>query len=260
MRMAIGVEYDGSAFCGWQRQKDQPSVQEALETALSRFADHTVEVVVAGRTDTGVHGLGQVAHFDSTAQRSEYAWLRGVNAFLPPPVSLRWVKPVADDFHARFSATSRSYRYLICNLPQRPALYRQCMTWIYAPLDAARMQEAANHLLGRHDFSAFRASSCQAKHPVREIYQIVVQRQGDLVSIDIEANAFLHHMVRNIAGVLISVGSGKQPVDWVQAVLVGRDRCQAGVTALPSGLYLTRVRYPEHFAIPEPPGGVRLGG
>lgn len=250
MRIAMGIEYDGSAFCGWQRQQDQPSVQAALESALAQIADHPLEVVVAGRTDTGVHATAQVAHFDTTVLRSDYAWVRGANRFLPPAVSLRWAKPVPDDFHARFSALSRAYRYLICNRPHRPALQRQYMTWICAPLDADKMQEAATHLLGRHDFSAFRASSCQANHPMREIYRIEVRRQQDVIQIDVEANAFLHHMVRNIAGVLISVGSGKRPPDWVQAVLAGRDRCLAGVTALPAGLYLTQVRYPERFVLP----------
>ena len=250
MRIAVGVEYDGSAFCGWQRQHGQPSVQTAVEEALSRVANEPIEVVVAGRTDTGVHGIGQVAHFDTRAIRSDYAWVRGANATLPAAVSLRWAHPVPDDFNARFSATGRAYRYLILNRPERPALRRHFVSWIYTPLDADRMQLAADNLIGRHDFSAFRASSCQAKHPVRELRRLQVTRKGDLVALDVEANAFLHHMVRNLAGVLIAVGSGQQAPGWVAEVLESRDRRLAGVTAPPSGLYLTHVSYPERFGLP----------
>lgn len=250
MRIAIGVEYDGSAFCGWQRQHGQPSVQAAVEEALSRVADAPIEVVVAGRTDTGVHGLAQVAHFDTGAQRSVHAWVMGANANLPKAVSLRWAMPVPEDFHARFSATGRSYRYLILNRPQRPAVRRHFVSWVYPPLDEARMQAAADLLIGRHDFSAFRASACQAKHPVRELRRLQVRRQGELLAIDAEANAFLHHMVRNLAGVLIAVGSGKQPPAWAREVLEGRDRRLAGITAPPEGLYLTGVTYPAHFGLP----------
>lgn len=251
MRIAVGIEYDGSAFCGWQRQNGQPSVQAAVEAALSRVANEPIEVVVAGRTDTGVHGIGQVAHFDTGALRSEYAWVRGANAALPAAVSLRWARPVADDFNARFSATGRAYRYLILNRPERPALRRHFVSWIYAPLDADRMQLAAEHLIGRHDFSAFRASSCQAKHPVRELRRLQVTRMNDLIALEVEANAFLHHMVRNLAGVLIAVGSGQQAPGWAAEVLESRDRRLAGVTAPPSGLYLTHVSYPQHFGLPQ---------
>ncbi|MEK8088295.1 tRNA pseudouridine(38-40) synthase TruA [Thermithiobacillus plumbiphilus] len=251
MRIAIGVEYDGSAFCGWQRQHGQPSVQAAVEAALSRVANEPIEVVVAGRTDTGVHGIGQVAHFDSSALRSEYAWVRGANAALPAAVSLRWALPVPDDFNARFSATGRAYRYLILNRPERPALRRHFVSWIYTPLDADLMQAAAGHLIGRHDFSAFRASSCQARHPVRELRRLQVTRMGDLIALDVEANAFLHHMVRNLAGVLIAVGSGQQAPGWAAEVLESRDRRLAGVTAPPAGLYLTHVSYPERFGLPQ---------
>lgn len=255
-RIAVGVEYDGSVFCGWQSQAGQASVQAAVEAALSRVADGPVHVTVAGRTDTGVHGLGQVAHFDTDARRREYAWLRGANANLPGAVSLRWAREVPADFHARFSARARSYRYLILNRPQRPALRRHFTSWVYLPLDEKRMQAGAEYLVGRHDFSAFRASACQARHPVRELYRLAVTRRGDYIAIDVEANAFLHHMVRNLAGVLIAIGSGKYPPEWARDVLESRDRRLGGVTAPAEGLYLVGVEYPERFglpAMPEPP-------
>ena len=249
-RWALGLEYDGNGFCGWQRQPGRDSVQEVLETALGRVAQHPVTVVVAGRTDTGVHALCQVVHFDSPAQRSPEAWVRGGNTYLPPGVAIRWARIVPGDFHARFSATARRYRYVILNRRVRPALWRNHTAWICRPLDVLAMQAAARSLRGTHDFSAFRASACQAKSPVRDLCQLRVTRRGDLIAVDAEANGFLHHMVRNLAGVLIAIGRGERPVGWAAEVLASRDRCQAGITAPPGGLYFVAPRYPAHFGLP----------
>lgn len=252
MRVALGVQYDGASFRGWQAQ--QPgvrTVQSTLEQALSKVADHPIRVVCAGRTDAGVHGVAQVVHFDTVAVRSTRAWVLGGNALLPLDMSLAWACAMPDDFHARFSALARRYRYLILNQPQRSALWSRRATWCYRPLDATRMHRAGQALVGQHDFSAFRAAECQAKHPFREIYELTVQRYGDGIVLEVEANAFLHHMVRNIAGVLLSIGAGDQPVEWAQEVLERRDRTQAGVTAPADGLYLLAVRYPEQFGLPE---------
>lgn len=253
MRIALGIEYDGSDYAGWQRQPHASSVQATLEAALAKVADHPLEVVCAGRTDTGVHATAQVVHFDSTAARSLRAWVLGGNANLPASVAITWAQPVASDFHARFSATGRQYRYVILNRAVRPALLRRRVSWDHRPLDVERMQQAARCLVGEHDFSAFRALACQAKHARREIYHLSLQRSGDYIYLDIAANAFLHHMVRNIAGTLIAVGRGEQPVEWVEAVLGGRDRSQAGITAPAAGLYLVQVRYPERFKLPQQP-------
>lgn len=251
MRIALGVQYDGSAFRGWQTQQaGVRTVQSCLEQAMSKVADHPVRLTCAGRTDAGVHGIAQVAHFDSNAVRSARSWVLGGNAHLPPDISLIWACPTPDDFHARFSALSRRYRYLIINQSQRSALWRRRATWHYRPLDAVRMHTAGQALVGRHDFSAFRAAECQAKHPVREILELTVRRYGDGVALEVEANAFLHHMVRNIVGVLLVIGEGEQPVAWAQEVLDRRDRTQAGVTAPADGLYLLAVRYPERFDLP----------
>jgi tRNA pseudouridine38-40 synthase len=225
-------------------------VQSCLEQALTRVADHSVTLVCAGRTDTGVHGVAQVAHFDTTAVRSARAWVRGGNAHLPPDISLNWADNVPDDFHARFSALARRYRYLILNQPQRSALWRQRATWYYRPIDAGWMHTAGQALVGKHDFSAFRAAECQARHPIRTLLELTVQRRGDGVVLEVEANAFLHHMVRNIAGVLLAIGVGDKPVEWAHEVLERRDRTQAGVTAPADGLYLLAVRYPERFGLP----------
>lgn len=254
MRIALGIEYDGQSFRGWQAQKHGvPTVQAALETAVSKVAAHRVSTVCAGRTDTGVHGIGQVVHFDTEAVRTPRNWLLGSNVNLPPTVSVTWAKEVGDDFHARFSATARSYRYLILNRPCRSALLAGKVTWVHRPLDAERMHVAAQHLLGTHDFSSYRALGCQAKSPVRTISGIRVERQRDLIELSLTANAFLHHMVRNIAGVLIEIGQGERPAEWTLEVLRLRDRTLGGVTAPPHGLYLSQVRYPEAFAIPAPP-------
>ena len=251
MRVALGVQYDGSGFRGWQAQQPGTrTVQTVLEQALARVANHPVRLVCAGRTDTGVHGVGQVAHFDTTAVRSERAWVLGGNAHLPLDISLNWARETPDDFHARFSALARRYRYLILNRAQRSALWRERAAWHYRPLDAERMQRAGQALVGEHDFSSFRAAECQARHPVRDIHELTIRRQGDGVVLDVEANAFLHHMVRNIAGVLMTIGVGDRPVEWVRGVLEQRDRTQAGVTAPAQGLYLAAVRYPEQFGLP----------
>ena len=258
MRVALGLEYDGSAFCGWQTQKHAPSVQDSVEQALSAVADHRVSVVCAGRTDTGVHAAGQVIHFDTTSQRSERSWVFGANANLPKSVTTLWAVPVADDFHARFCAERRRYRYVIFNRAVRPTFLQKRVTWEHRPLDAVRMAEGARHLLGEHDFSAYRTVACQAKSPVRTLYRLDVQRQGQYVFLDLEANAFLHHMVRNIAGVLMSIGAGERPPVWAKQVLEERDRTRGGVTAPPFGLYLTGVSYPKAHGIPpvSPPAEV----
>ncbi len=254
MRIALGVEYDGSRYRGWQAQQHDPlTVQAAVEQALSRIADHPVEVVCGGRTDAGVHGSGQVVHFDTDAVRPERAWLLGGNSHLPEDIAFRWVMPVADRFHARFSALRRAYRYVILNRDSRPALLSRKVTFDYRRLDAQRMAQAARHLVGEHDFSSYRAVACQARSPVRTLHRLDVSRQGDFILLDIEANGFLHHMVRNIAGVLLTIGAGEQGVDWSREVLEARDRSVGGVTAAPHGLYLVRIDYPEQFGIPQLP-------
>ncbi|MCP5158177.1 MAG: tRNA pseudouridine(38-40) synthase TruA [Gammaproteobacteria bacterium] len=251
MRIALGVQYDGTGFRGWQAQRPEVrTVQTCLERALATVADHSVRLVCAGRTDAGVHGIGQVVHFDTTAIRSERSWVLGGNAHLPPDINLSWSCRTQEDFHARFSAQARCYRYLIFNRPLRSALWRKRAAWCYQPLDAERMHEAGQGLVGKHDFSSFRAAECQARHPIREIQKLNVRRQGDGVILDVKANAFLHHMVRNIAGVLIAIGAGDRPVEWAQAVLEQRDRVQAGITAPAEGLYLLAVYYPERFGLP----------
>jgi tRNA pseudouridine38-40 synthase len=250
MRIALGVEYDGTDFNGWQRQPASRTVQQCIEQALSRVADHPLTTVCAGRTDAGVHATGQVIHIDTPAVRDEKAWIRGGNTNLPADIRIQWARDVDTDFHARFSARRRHYRYVILNRPYPSAQLRQRACWVFAPLDAHAMQAAANHLLGEHDFTSFRALACQARHPVRTIYRLDVSRCGDFVYLDVMANAFLHHMVRCIAGALISVGRGAASADWVRLVLDARDRATGGVTAPATGLYLVAVHYPEQFAIP----------
>ncbi len=253
MRLALGVEYDGSRFAGWEAQPGRRTVQEAVETALSRVADHPVRVVCAGRTDAGVHAWGQVVHLDAPVHRAERAWLLGGNANLPTDVGLAWARPVPEEFDARRSALRRHYRYLVYNHALRPALLRERVCWECRPLDAERMQAAGAFLLGEHDFSAFRAAACQARSPVRRVERLEVSRRGRLVAIDVVANAFLHHMVRNIAGVLMAIGLGKEPPEWARQVLDGRDRRLGGVTAEPQGLYLVGVEYPARFETPPVP-------
>ncbi|MEO5702965.1 MAG: tRNA pseudouridine(38-40) synthase TruA [Gammaproteobacteria bacterium] len=250
MRIALGVEYDGSGFCGWQIQDHVRTVQACVEQALAKVADRTVKVITAGRTDTGVHASGQVIHFDTVTERSAHSWIFGANANLPKEISITWAQEVGEDFHARFSATARHYRYVIFNRAVRPALLHTRVSWDYRPLDVERMAASAQHLLGTHDFSSFRAVSCQAKNPVREIRRLTVTRQAELIVIDIVANAFLQHMVRNIAGVLMAIGAGERPPDWALEVLQKRDRTLGGVTAPPQGLTLVAVDYPERFTLP----------
>jgi tRNA pseudouridine38-40 synthase len=249
-RIAIGIEYDGSRFCGWQQQAQGASIERELVAAISRVADHPIEVCAAGRTDAGVHALGQVVHFDTTALRTARGWLLGITSRLPDDVTLIWARPVAEDFHARSSAVARSYTYRILNRPTRPALARHRACWWREALDAECMHHAAQQLCGEHDFSAFRAAECQSKSAVRRLYRIDVTRTADLVTIEVTANAFLHHMVRNIAGALLAVGSGKRPESWLAGILAGRDRRHGGITAPAGGLYLARVHYPPHFGIP----------
>ena len=260
MRFAAGIEYDGTAYNGWQRVASGTGIQAAVEAALTRVANHTVEVVCAGRTDAGVHATGQVIHFDSSSTRSNRGWLLGANSNLPADVGLTWVQPVAPDFHARYSAKARLYRYLILNRLVRSPLCRTRAWWLHEPLSADRMQDAAQLLLGEHDFSAFRAADCQARHATRELQHIGITRQGDWVSVDVRANAFLQHMVRNIVGTLAAVGKGEQPAQWVADVLSSRDRKRAGITAPAQGLTLVAVDYPGDFALPRPPASTLLPG
>lgn len=254
MRIALGIEYDGSGFHGWQLQGHEGrTVQAAVEAALGQVAAHPVRVVCAGRTDSGVHALGQVVHFDTTAERAPRNWVLGANVHLPASVAVGWAKEVPDDFHARFSAVSRSYRYLILNRPTRSSLWAGRATWVHRPLNAERMHAAAQALVGTHDFSSYRALGCQAKSPVRTLHDIRVERCGELVELRVHANAFLHHMIRNIAGVLLAIGRGERPPGWAAEVLALRDRTLGGVTAPPDGLYFERVWYPDSYAIPLPP-------
>ncbi len=254
MRIALGVEYDGSRFRGWQRQEPGVrTVQGSLEAALARVADHPVKLACAGRTDAGVHASAQVAHFDTGVRRLPKAWVLGCNTHLPADVSVTWACPVPDAFHARFSATGRRYRYVIHCHRSRPALGRGRMTWCRRFLDAGRMDRAGQVLVGRHDFTSFRALGCQARSPVREVRSLAVWRRGDLVILEVAADAFLHHMVRNIAGVLMAIGSGEQPAAWVRELLALRDRSVGGVTARPDGLYLIGVSYGSGWSLPAPP-------
>jgi len=249
MRIALVVEYDGSQYHGWQAQTGLRTVQQSVEQALSRVADSTVSVICAGRTDTGVHATNQVIHFDCEKTRTIRAWIHGANSFLPKDVCVRWGKEMPESFHARYSATARRYRYVIYNGPIRPALLRSNTTWQYRQLDHRLMDEAAQGLLGENDFTSFRSVECQSKTPMRNVHKIQVTRTGELVVIDITANAFLHHMVRNIAGVLIAIGSGKHPVSWLDSVLKAKDRKLGAETAPSYGLYLVHVNYPPEFAI-----------
>ena len=251
MRIALKIEYDGSAFAGWQRQPAQRTVQQAVEAALGRVANHPVEITCAGRTDAGVHAVGQVVHFDTTAHRSERAWILGGNSNLPDDIALNAVRTVTDDFHARFSAVRRRYIYRIANRCTRPALDHGMVWWVHKPLDETCMATAATALVGKHDFSSFRAAGCQAKNAVRTLYRLEVARVGDELRLLVEANAFLHHMVRNLAGVLVAIGSGMRAPDWAAEVLAARDRTVAGVTAPPQGLCFHGVTYPARYGLQE---------
>ena len=252
MRIAVGIEYNGSGYAGWQTQASAPTLQATIEQALGRIAAEPVSLTCAGRTDAGVHALGQVAHFDTQAIRSPRAWVLGANTELSRDVSIAWAMPVPAHFHARYCAEARTYRYLVLNRPARSALLADRAARVHRPLDHERMQQAAQALLGEHDFSAFRAAECQAKSPVRRMERLEVGRHGELVTIEATANAFLHHMVRNIAGLLIAVGRGDAPVEFAREVLSGRDRTRNAATAPAAGLYLLAVRYPAAFGVPQP--------
>lgn len=249
MRIALGVEYDGSQYHGWQAQTGLHTVQQVLEQALAKVADSEISVVCAGRTDTGVHATNQIIHFDCDKERTIRAWIHGANSFLPKDVCVKWGKEMPDSFHARYSALSRRYRYIIYNASIRPALLRSSVTWQYRQLDHQAMHEAGKCLLGENDYTSFRSVECQSNTPMRNVHQLQVMRKGDVIIIDIIANAFLHHMVRNIAGVLIAVGSGKKPVAWVNEVLQAKDRRLGAETAPPYGLYLVAVSYPKEFGV-----------
>ena len=250
MRLAGGLEYDGSRFLGWQTQAQEPTIQSCLERALSSVANHEVRVTGSGRTDAGVHALEQVYHFDTTAERSERSWVLGMNSQLPEGIAGLWIRAVDDTFHARFEARSRRYRYVILNRQARPALENGRVTWCREPLDAQAMNEAAQALKGEHDFTSFRASACQARHAVRDVREISVRRQAQYVMLDITANAFLYHMVRNIAGSLMKVGRGEEAPGWIAEVLAERDREAAGVTAPAEGLYFVKASFPPRFGLP----------
>ncbi|HIF53925.1 MAG: tRNA pseudouridine(38-40) synthase TruA [Methylococcales bacterium] len=252
-RIVLGIEYDGSHFTGWQCQNHQRTAQEELEKALSLIGNQTIKVQCAGRTDTGVHALEQVVHFDTDADRTLDNWVMGGNRNLPADVRILWAKFAIDDFHARFSAIARYYRYVILNRPINSALQYGRVSWCYKPLDEVKMHTAAQSLIGKHDFSSFRALSCQSVSPDRLMHFINVFRQGDQVIIELSANAFLHHMVRNIAGVLMEIGTGKQSVDWTQELLGIKDRKQGGITAAPYGLYLGGVYYPAKYGLDKHP-------
>lgn len=251
MRLALGIEYDGTGFLGWQRLSHGPSVQSAVEAALSKVADHAIDVSCAGRTDAGVHAACQVVHFDSDADREPRAWVFGGCANLPTRVAVLWAQPVADDFHARHDARARRYRYTIFNRPVRAALQARYVTWERHALDAEAMHHAAQALLGEHDFSAFRAISCEARHARRQMREIRVWREHEQVVVEVEANAFLHHMVRNIVGSLLPVGRGERSVDWMGELLAGRRRDAAGPTAPASGLMFIGPRYPARHGLPD---------
>lgn len=250
-RIALGLEYDGRAFCGWQTQPGGCAVQDHVEQALASVHGGPVSTIVAGRTDAGVHALAQVLHFDAVHDRPESAWVRGVNAHLPAGVAVLWARQVADDFHARFSAQERAYRYRLLNHPVRPALDAGRVGWVHAPLDVERMAEAATYLVGEHDFSAFRAAECQAKSPVRDLRLASVMARSRYVEFEFRANAFLHHQVRNMVGALVWVGLRRRPAAWVGEVLAARDRRLAAATFAPDGLYLADIRYDPDWRLPE---------
>ncbi|MDQ2703364.1 MAG: tRNA pseudouridine(38-40) synthase TruA [Pseudomonadota bacterium] len=258
MRLALGIEYDGSGFSGWQRldrpgepsRRSEPTLQSALEEALSFVAGQRVDTICAGRTDAGVHAACQVVHFDTAAQRDPRGWMLGTTSRMPPAISVLWCVPVAADFHARFSARARRYRYRILNRAVRPALERQYLSWERLPLDAGAMHRAAQALVGEHDFSAFRTVHCQAPHARRSVHEVSVRREGDVIEVEIQANAFLHHMVRNIVGSLLPVGRGQAREEWPGELLAGRDRTVAGPTAPPDGLVFVGPRYPATWGLP----------
>ncbi|MEY2772122.1 MAG: hypothetical protein RIQ38_2541 [Pseudomonadota bacterium] len=249
-RWALGVSYLGQAYTGWQSQPSGQAVQDHLEAALARFADAPIGTVCAGRTDAGVHGLMQVVHFDTPVEREPFSWVRGTNRYLPPDIAVQWAQPVPAAFHARASAQARRYTYVLLESPVRPSLEAGRVGWVFRPLDLAAMQAAAAHLIGEHDFSSFRASSCQALSPVKTLHRIDIHRRGAYWRFDFEGNAFLHHMIRNLMGCLICVGQGQQPPDWMQAVLAARSRDAAAPTFAPDGLYFGGPVYAPQWGLP----------
>lgn len=249
-RIAMGIEYDGSHFVGWQSQREGETVQQNVERALSKVANHPVKIFCAGRTDTGVHANEQVIHFETSAYRKPYSWIFGCNTNLPKSVCSLWAIDVPESFHARFSAIQRAYRYTILNRRIRPAISNNYVSFVSQQLDEVRMQQAAQYLLGKHDFTSYRTVACQAKSPVRTLYQLDVSREGEFIHLDLRADGFLHHMVRNIAGVLITIGAGEAAIEWSKEVLEHRNRCLGGVTASPKGLYLKKITYPEEYELP----------
>jgi tRNA pseudouridine38-40 synthase len=258
MRIALGLEYDGALFHGWQSQADGSAVQDAVERAVAEIAGAHAGVAAAGRTDSGVHATMQIVHFDTAAARPQSAWVRGVNALLPPTVAVRWATEVDSEFHARFSAAGRHYTYLLLDRPERPALLASRVGWYHQPLALEAMRAAAASLLGVHDFSAFRAAECQAKSPVKTLDRLDITREGDMLRFDLHADAYLHHMVRNIVGSLVYVGAGRQAPDWVAQLLASRDRSRAAPTFSAAGLYLTGVDYPQRWNLPVTQAPLRL--
>lgn len=256
MRFALGIDYEGTHYRGWQTQQEGvPSIQSTIEDVLSRIADHPVTIHAAGRTDAGVHASGMVAHFDTHAIRGHKSWLLGSNTWLPKDIALRWIHPVSEDFHARFKAVARRYRYIIFNSGQRSSQLAGKVTWHYHPLNFDRMKIAASYLVGQHNFNSFRAVGCQSRNPNRHVHFLNLTKRGSLIILDIQADGFLHHMVRNIAGVLMAIGEGKAEPEWVQALLQVQDRTQGGVTASGSGLYFVDALYPPEFELPKEPLG-----
>ena len=252
MRIALGLEYDGAAFCGWQTQPSGCGVQDHLQQALTRFADAPIEVTAAGRTDAGVHATAQVVHFDTEARREEVSWIRGTNSNLHEGARVLWAREVAADFHSRYGARSRSYRYLLLDAPVAPAILRGRVGWHHRALDTALMSEGLAALVGEHDFTSFRDAQCQAKSPVRHLMAAGIERQRGLVVFTFRANAFLHHMIRNVVGALVYVGMGKQSPAWIAELLAARDRRLAAPTFAPDGLYLAGVEYDPAFGLPAP--------
>ena len=271
-RIVLGVQYDGTPWQGWQTQPNGKTVQDRLEAALQKFTQGPVDTICAGRTDSGVHALEQVVHFDTHLSREISSWVRGLNAFLPSSIAVRWAHELAelpasaegdvadrgarDQFHARFSATARTYHYVLYNNPVRSPLLEGKAGWVFRPLELELMRQAAVHLVGTHDFSAFRAVECQAKSPVRTMDEVRIERRGDLIVFSLRANAFLHHMVRNIIGSLIYVGNGNKPPEWIAELLLQRDRGLAAPTFMPDGLYLAQVAYDPKWQLPQQPTGL----